>query len=56
MSRIKGKQRSVTMGELVAAFYEEAHRVSPDDDEAERLARASILHALRWGHVRRRKA
>ena len=42
----------LTVGDLVAAFYEEAHRAVKDDSEADRLARASLMHAMRWRYVR----
>lgn len=54
-TRTKLGKRGITMGELVAAFYEEAHRLTHDDEEADRLARASLMHALRWGHIRTRR-
>ncbi len=53
-SRTLRKQagEGLTVGDLVAAFYDEAHRAVRDDSEADRLARASLAHALRWRHVR----
>lgn len=55
LAKSRNSKRGITMGELVEAFYEEARRVTQNDDEAERLARASLMHALRWGHVRSRR-
>lgn len=51
----QSKAQKTTVGELVAAFYDEARRVEEDSAEAERLARASLLHAMRWGHVKTRR-
>ena len=42
----------LTVGDMVAAFYDEAHRAVTDDTEADRLARASLMHAMRWRYVR----
>ena len=49
------KSRQTTVGELVAAFYDEARSVEENTAEAERLALASLLHAMRWGHVKSRR-
>ena len=50
--RKAGKGESLTVGDMVAAFYDEAHRAVTDDSEADRLARASLMHAMRWRYVR----
>jgi hypothetical protein len=48
-------QKELTVGDLVAAFYEEAQRMTANREEAEHLARASLLNAMRHGHVRVRR-
>lgn len=45
----------LTVGELIAAFYDEAQRVSKDGHEADRLAKASVRDALRRFHARPRR-
>jgi hypothetical protein len=51
----QSQKSDLTIGALVAAFYDEALRMSKSSEEADRLAKMSLAHCLRR-HVRRRTA
>lgn len=53
--RTKTGQAEITVGDLIAALYDEARRVTKNGAEADRLAKASVQDVLRRGHVRSRR-
>jgi len=46
---------TATVGDLIAAFYDEAQRVAKNPEEADRLAKASLEHCLRSSHVKAKR-
>lgn len=53
--RQAANRKELTLGDLVAAFYDEAQQNSHNQEEADRLAKASLTQCLRLGHVRVRR-
>jgi hypothetical protein len=46
---------NLTLGDLVVALYDEAQRVTSDEEEADVLAKASVLDCLKRYNARSRR-